>query len=112
MYESTIFSSLKMEDKKWLSVKEKYPIGYKFKGRVTRVKPFGIFVKLDGIPSYAYKYSGLINIGNYSACPKGCKKLPLDYSKWPKKNDYINCIVCYYTDYNMQVGLCWLENIE
>lgn len=59
-----------MEDKKWLSIKEKYPIGYKFKGQVTKVKPFSIFVKLDGIPSYAYKYSGLINIGNYSHSKK------------------------------------------
>ena len=99
-----------MEDKKWLSIKAIYPIGYEFRGQVTRIKPFGIFIKLDDIPSYASKYSSLIDIGHNIICPKDCKILPLDYSKWPDKNDYIDCLVCYYRDYNRQVGLCCLKD--
>ncbi|MGL5792790.1 MAG: hypothetical protein ACRC06_00005 [Waterburya sp.] len=89
-----------MSNSNWLLIKEQYPIGYKFKGKVFRVRPYGIFIKLDNIENNNNKYLGIINVGHSAWCPEDCKRLPLDYSKCPKENTYLDCMVWYYSDHN------------
>jgi hypothetical protein len=99
-----------MSNSKWLSIKEQYPIGYKFKGKVFKIRPYAIFIKLDNIENNGFRYSGLIDIGHSSSCPENCKRLPFDYSEWPKENTYVDCMVSSYRDQARELGLCWLGN--
>ena len=72
----------------WLSIKQSYPIGHKFVGKVAKVAPFGIFVRIEPTQT---KYWGLIDIGHYSLCSEDCKRLPLDYSQWLPEGSNIYC---------------------
>lgn len=58
--EKISFSLKRLSDDPWLKAAERYPIGSKVKGSVTRVSSFGIFLKLDD------EIEGLIHISEIS----------------------------------------------
>ena len=115
---------LDLREKHWQMLKEQYPIGCKFWGKVWKTEPFGILVESDNFPKESYKNAiGAIDVGHhlffkedaYSwVHQEGCKELPRDSDFWPSKGSYIYCIVCYYRDHgdDGQLGLAWLGEVS
>lgn len=105
---------METNEEQWLQLKQTYPIGYKFWAKVARIRPYGIFIKLKDLAENKpkSKYMGLIDIGHTLLYKECSKKLPLDYSQWPQKDTYINCVVCYYREKNKQLGLSWLGEVN
>ena len=97
----------KTSEIEWLAIKQCYAIGYKFSARIAKHRPYGSFV---AVKHGSLKAVGSIEIVQSQLYRAVTKKLPYDYSQRPSENSYINCIVCYYTDYNYQLGLDWLTN--
>ena len=99
---------------KWLQVKEKYPVGFQFWGKVARIRPYGIFIELPDFVDNQHqsKHMGLIDIGHTTLYKEGSFLLPLDYSNWPHKCTYVKCMVCYYRERNQQLGLSWLGEVS
>ncbi|TYQ24541.1 hypothetical protein [Pseudanabaena sp. UWO310] len=81
----------------WNELKNSYPIGHTFFGKVIKVRQFGIFVEL---PDYqvieGYKLSGIIDVVS--------KSLPIDHSLWPKVGAKVYCRVIWYRK-NKEVDL-------
>jgi len=96
----------------WLLLKQQFPLGRKFWGKVGQIRPFGIFVEVDDFPKNTCKYIGLIHIGPIFQYKEVCKPLPLDYDQWPQEGMYIYCIVSYHQESqdnnNGQLCLRWL----
>ncbi len=110
-----------LREKHWQMLKQQYPIGRKFWGKVWKVEPFGLLIEVDDFPKESYKHTvGVIDVGHeiffkknaYSWVHKeGYTELDRDdQTLWPQKGDYIFCAVCYYRDYTTsgQLGLAWL----
>ncbi|MBO2011461.1 S1 RNA-binding domain-containing protein [Hymenobacter negativus] len=71
-------------------------------GKVAKVVPFGVFVKLpQGI-------CGLIDIGYPTA--EECEKLPYDNSAWPQAGDIITCKILGFRFHEKQIALNWLSD--
>ncbi|OUL20676.1 hypothetical protein [Nostoc sp. 106C] len=90
-------------DKQWENLKQKFPIGYKFYGEITKVKPFGIFVYLGYQVIDGYKLSGIIDIVTKPDCDSS--GLPTDTSLWPQVGQRVHCKVIAYRECNKEVDL-------
>ena len=96
-----------MSEAEWLSIQHSYPIGCKFTAKILQHKPFGSFAEVRRANSKAI---GLISIVQPKLYQSVIKKLPYEYIQRPIEGSDIKCIVCYFTDYNYQLGLGWLED--
>ena len=105
---------IKTNEEQWSQIKEKYPIGFQFWGKVAKIRPYGVFIKLQVFleNNHQSQHMGLIDIGHTNLYKEGSFLLPLDYSNWPQKGTYIKCIVCYYRERNKQLGLSWLRELS
>ena len=94
-----------MSEAQWLAIKQSYPLGCKLRAKILEHRPFGSFAEVRRADSRAI---GLINIVQPKPYRSVIKRLPYNYTQRPIEDSDISCIVCYYTDYNYQLGLGWL----
>ena len=97
----------KTSEARWLAIKQSYPIGCKVTAKILKHRPFGSFAEVRRADSKAI---GLINIVQPKLYRAVIRRLPYNYTQRPLEGSDISCIICYYTDYNYQLGLGWLTD--